>query len=86
MSESLAIREAAEALADATDTYLNTTRSPEMWATDRARLWSAALEVRAALAETPVEAGLDEGRPYEAGPLRRNDPFGPTPPTEEPGA
>ncbi len=41
------LREAALALADATDDYLDTGRSPSTWATDRSRLWQAAKDVRA---------------------------------------
>jgi hypothetical protein len=43
------LREAASDLADAVDTYLDNKRSPELWVADRARVWKAAKEVRAAL-------------------------------------
>jgi hypothetical protein len=50
---------AAEALVTATETYLDTQRSPGMWGTDRGRLHQAAQNLRAALATPEPSAEAD---------------------------
>jgi len=57
------LRRAAQDLAEAVERYLDPSRSPATWATDRSNLWQAGKDVLAALAarSEPRGEGLREG-------------------------